>query len=343
MIFIDACNRKETPYTPIWLMRQAGRYLSEYREVRAKVGNFLDLCKNVELATEVTLQPIDILDCDAAILFSDILVIPLEMGLELDFIKNEGPKFQQYIRNNDDLKLLQPMAHKRLDYVYDTISLTRSKLNKEKALIGFCGAPWTLATYMIEGQGSKTYTNSKKMLHTNPKLLHSILERLSDELKMYLELQIKAGVNAVMIFDSWAGALEKNSYFEFGFNYINNIAKYIKSKYPHIPIIAFPKGVGGFLNAFNMIEKNFDVFGIDWGIDIQYAKHTLGEKFVLQGNLEPCRIYDFNAMEQGVDEIVKIMGKKSGHIFNLGHGMLPDLPRENAIKLVQMIKNKTKR
>lgn len=343
MIFIDACKRKETPYTPIWMMRQAGRYLDEYKEVRAKAGNFLDLCKNPALATEVTLQPIDVLDCDAAILFSDILVVPLEMGLGLSFLKNEGPKFDNCIRNENDLKILQPNAYKRLDYVYDTISSTRSKLSKDKALIGFCGAPWTLATYMIEGQGSKTYANSKKMLYTNPNLLHSILERLSIELKSYLESQIKAGVNAVMIFDSWAGALEESAYFEFGYNYINDIASFIKNKYPNIPIIVFPKGIGGFLQAFSTLESNFDVFGIDWGISIKNAKNILGNKFVLQGNLEPCRIYDINAMEKGVDEIINIMGKTSGHIFNLGHGMLPDLPRENAIKLVQMVREKTKR
>lgn len=343
MIFIDACKRKETPYTPIWMMRQAGRYLDEYKEVRAKAGNFLDLCKNPALATEVTLQPIDVLDCDAAILFSDILVIPLEMGLGLSFLKNEGPKFDNCIRNENDLKILQPDAHKRLDYVYDTISNTRSKLSKDKALIGFCGAPWTLATYMIEGQGSKTYANSKKMLYTNPNLLHSILERLSIELKSYLESQIKAGVNAVMIFDSWAGALEESAYFEFGYNYINDIASFIKNKYPNIPIIVFPKGIGGFLNEFSNLESNFDVFGIDWGISMKNAKNALGDKFVLQGNLEPCRIYDINAMEKGVDEIINIMGKTNGHIFNLGHGMLPDLPRENAVKLVQMVKEKTKR
>lgn len=343
MIFIDACKRKETPYTPIWMMRQAGRYLDEYKEVRAKAGNFLDLCKNPALATEVTLQPIDVLDCDAAILFSDILVVPLEMGLGLSFLKNEGPKFDNCIRNENDLKILQSNAYKRLDYVYDTISSTRSKLSKDKALIGFCGAPWTLATYMIEGQGSKTYANSKKMLYTNPNLLHSILERLSIELKSYLESQIKAGVNAVMIFDSWAGALEESAYFEFGYKYINDIASFIKNKYPNVPIIVFPKGIGGFLSAFSNLESNFDVFGIDWGISIKNAKNILGNKFVLQGNLEPCRIYDINAMEKGVDEIINIMGKTSGHIFNLGHGMLPDLPRENAIKLVQLVKEKTKR
>ncbi|RAX54253.1 uroporphyrinogen decarboxylase [Helicobacter sp. 16-1353] len=343
MIFIDACKRKDTPYTPIWLMRQAGRYLSEYREVRAKAGNFLDLCKNPALSCEVTLQPIDILDCDAAILFSDILVIPLEMGLGLNFLKNEGPKFETCIRNNNDLGILQTNAYKKLDYVYDTISLTRAKLSKDKALIGFCGAPWTLATYMIEGQGSKTYTHSKKMLYTNPNLLRNILEKLTNELKLYLESQIKAGVDAIMIFDSWAGALEEKAYIEFGFNYINEIADYIKKTYSNIPIIVFPKGVGGFLDRFANLNSNFDVFGIDWGTSMKNAKHILGDKFVLQGNLEPCRIYDMEAMESGIDDIINIMGNTSGHIFNLGHGMLPDLPVSNAIRLVQLVREKTKR
>ncbi|MDE6886826.1 MAG: uroporphyrinogen decarboxylase [Helicobacteraceae bacterium] len=343
MIFIDACFRRETPYTPIWLMRQAGRYLNEYREVRSKAGSFLDLCKNVTLATEVTLQPIDILDCDAAILFSDILVIPLEMGMELNFVKNEGPKFESSIRNTEDLSKLTSGAHNKLSYVYDTISSVRTKLPRDKALIGFCGAPWTLATYMIEGQGSKTYANSKKMLYQNPKLLHAILQKVSDELKVYLKSQIKAGANAVMLFDSWAGALEMSAYFEFGFNYINDIAKDIKKDYPNIPIIAFPKGVSGYLEAFSNIEKNFEVFGIDWGTNMSYAKKILGSSFVLQGNMEPSRIYDLDSMIKGVEEIISVMGNKAGHIFNLGHGMLPDLPRENAIKLVQLVKEKTKR
>ncbi len=343
MIFIDACNRKETPYTPIWLMRQAGRYLNEYKEVRKKAKDFLALCKDSALATEVTLQPIDILDCDAAILFSDILVVPFEMGLELEFVANEGPKFLSCIRNESDINILRCGAHKRLDYVYDAISMIRAKLDKNKALIGFCGAPWTLATYMIEGSGSKSYTHCKKILYSNPALLHTILSLVSEELKLYLESQINAGVNAVMIFDSWAGALEKQAYMEFGFRYINEITTYIKSKYTNIPIIVFPKGVGGYLEAFSKVEKNFEVFGIDWGIPIKKAKDILGEKFVLQGNLEPARIYDESRMLQGAEEIINIMGNQAGHIFNIGHGMLPDLPRENAIKLVQFIKEQTKR
>lgn len=344
MIFIDACLRKPTPYTPIWLMRQAGRYLSEYRAVRERAGSFLDLCKSVDLATQVTLQPVEIFDLDAAILFSDILLIPLEMGLGLEFVKDEGPKFAKTFRAESDLKALKCGASTRLNYVYDAVSAIRAKLPKDKALIGFCGAPWTLATYMIEGQGSKTYTHSKKMLYTNPQLLHALLSRISDELKAYLEGQIRAGANAVMIFDSWAGALEHSAYMEFGFKYILEITAYLKAKYPQNPLIVFPKGVGGYLQHFGDIKGvNFEVFGVDWGCDLKNAKEILGKKFVLQGNLEPARLYDEKAMEAGIDEILSIMGKKDGHIFNLGHGMLPDLPRESVAKLVQIVREKTKR
>lgn len=334
MIFIDACFRKQTPYTPIWLMRQAGRYLSEYRATRAKAGGFLDLCKNVNLATEVTLQPVEILDVDAAILFSDILVVPLEMGLPLEFLSGEGPHFNRTITTLEDVKALGS-AQDKLGYVYDTVSSIRSKLPKDKALIGFCGSPWTLATYMIEGQGSKTYAKSKAMLYKQPQVLRALLERLSDELKAYLEGQIQAGANAVQIFDSWAGALEQEAYLEFSWKYMKDIAKYIKGKYPHIPVMLFPKGIGAYLDK---ITGEFDVFGVDWGTPMNLAKEKLGGKYVLQGNLEPSRLYDVDSMRKGVKEILDIMGKDGGHIFNLGHGMLPDLPRENAIELVKMVR-----
>ncbi len=212
MIFIDACFRKKTPYTPIWMMRQAGRYLSEYQESRKKAGSFLELCKNSDLATEVTLQPVEVLGVDAAILFSDILVVPLEMGLNLEFIPKKGPHFLETITDLKSVESLKVGAYKQLNYVYDTISQTRQKLSKEKALIGFCGSPWTLATYMIEGEGSKSYAKSKKMLYSEPEVLKALLEKLSLELIEYLSLQIQAGVNAVMIFDSWASALEKEAY-----------------------------------------------------------------------------------------------------------------------------------
>ena len=334
MIFIDACFRRQTPYTPIWLMRQAGRYLSEYRATRAKAGGFLDLCKNVNLATEVTLQPVEILDVDAAILFSDILVVPLEMGLPLEFLSGEGPHFNRTITTLEDVKALGS-AKDKLGYVYDAVSSIRSKLPKDKALIGFCGSPWTLATYMIEGQGSKTYAKSKAMLYKQPQVLKALLERLSDELKAYLEGQIQAGANAVQIFDSWAGALEQEAYLEFSWKYMKDIAKYIKGKYPHIPVMLFPKGIGAYLDK---IDGEFDVFGVDWGTPMNLAKEKLGKKYVLQGNLEPSRLYDVDSMRRGVKEILDIMGKDGGHIFNLGHGMLPDLPRENAIELVKMVR-----
>ncbi|ANV98396.1 uroporphyrinogen decarboxylase [Helicobacter enhydrae] len=340
MIFVDAALRKPTPYTPIWMMRQAGRYLSEYRQTRAKAGGFLDLCQNVELATEVTLQPVEILDVDAAILFSDILVVPNAMGMELNFLAGEGPKFTQTIRTDEDIKKLDTQITSRLDYVYETLVSVRAKLPQDKALIGFCGSPWTLATYMIEGEGSKTYPHSKKMLYTQPALLHNLLQKLTKELEAYLERQINAGANAVMIFDSWAGALELESYLHFSWAYMKEIAQTLKSKYPHIPVILFPKGVGAYLEY---LDGNFDVLGVDWGTPMSLAKEKLGAKYVLQGNLEPARLYDKEAMEKGVDEIVAVMGKTQGHIFNLGHGMIPDLPRENAIELVKMVKEKTKR
>lgn len=333
MIFIDACFKKKTPYTPVWFMRQAGRYLSEYKEVRAKAGDFLSLCKNPSLASEVTLQPVDILGVDAAILFSDILVVPLEMGMELGFYAGEGPKFSKPIENEAALNALNDNAHTRLNYVYDTISLTREKLAKDKALIGFCGAPWTLATYMIEGEGSKTYAKSKKLLYSNPQFLHKLLEIITHNLQNYLESQIKAGVNAVMVFDSWAAALECEAYLEFGWEYCKKIASFIKNKYPHIPIILFPKGISGFLDK---ISGEFDVFGVDWSTPLSLAKEKLGDKYTLQGNLEPCRIYNKDSMLKGAKDILELM-KGSSHIFNLGHGMLPDLPRENAIELVRFI------
>ena len=339
MIFIDACFKKQTPYMPTWLMRQAGRYLSEYKATRAKAGSFLDLCQNVALASEVTLQPVDILGVDAAILFSDILVVPLEMGLDLQFLAGEGPKFSQTIQSDSDIDRLKVGAFKNLEYVYDCVSLTRSKLPKDKALIGFCGSPWTLATYMIEGEGSKTYTKSKKMLYTNPKLLHKLLAKLSDDLKGYLSKQIESGVNAVQIFDSWAGALECSAYMEFSWRYMSDIARFLKGKYPHIPIMLFPKGIAGFLEHIN---GDFDVFGVDWSTPMELAKAKLGSKYVLQGNLEPARLYDKRAMIAGVEEILRVVGNEP-HIFNLGHGMLPDLPRENAIELIQIVREKTKR
>lgn len=338
MIFIDACFGKQTPYTPVWMMRQAGRYLPEYMAVRQEVGDFISLCKDYKKASEVTLQPIDILGVDAAILFSDILVVPLEMGMELKFLKDIGPVFSSKISSIDDLdKLSGERAIKNLSYVYDTVKLTREKLSEDKALIGFCGAPWTIVTYMIEGGSTKTYNLSKKMLYANPQLLHAILRKVTNTLKQYLEEQIIAGANAVQIFDSWAGALEQNAYLEFGFSYIEELVSYIKDKYPRIPIIVFPKGISGFLPK---IDGKFDVFGVDWSTPLKFAKETLGKKYVLQGNMEPTRLYSIDAIDEGVDDILGIMRGKR-HIFNLGHGILPDIPVKNAKYFVKSVQEKS--
>ncbi len=337
-IFVDACLGKETPYTPVWMMRQAGRYLPEYMAVRKEAGNFLNLCHDPQKAAEVTLQPLDIVGVDAAILFSDILVIPDEMGMDLRFVKGEGPKFSDPIRTQEDLDRLigGKEAASRLTYVYETIALLRKELDSrgdEKALIGFTGAPWTLATYMIEGQGTKTYNICKKMMYANPELLHNILAKVTDVVKLYMEKQIESGVDVVQIFDSWAAAIEPSKYDEFSWKYMVEIADYLKAKYPEVPIIMFPKGVASFIER-GLVYGNFDVFGVDWGTPMALAKEKLGEKYVLQGNMEPCRLYSKEATTECVEAIQEIMGGKR-HIFNLGHGILPDVPVENAIHFVK--------
>ncbi len=334
-IFVDACLRKETPYTPVWMMRQAGRYLPEYMEVRAKAGNFLNLCHNPEMACEVTIQPLDIVGVDAAILFSDILVIPNEMGMDLEFIKGEGPVFHKPVKTEEDVDALLggEEAADKLTYVYDTIKLLKQKLPEDKALIGFTGAPWTLATYMIEGQGTKTYNICKKMMYSNPELLHKILRKVTEVVKYYMIKQIEAGADVVQIFDSWAAAIEPGRYDEFSWKYMVEIAEYIKEKYPEIPVIMFPKGVSAFINMGG-VYGNFDVFGVDWGTPMAMAKEKLGEKYVLQGNMEPCRLYSKEETTKCVEAIQKTM-QGEGHIFNLGHGILPDVPVENAIHFVK--------
>ena len=340
MIFIDACLKKPTPYTPVWMMRQAGRYLPEYMRVRSAAGDFLSLCKDYKKASEVTIQPVEILGVDAAILFSDILVVPLEMGMDLKFVQGEGPVFSGPIKTKDDLDRLDVQKSiKNLNYVYDTIKLTRENLAQDKALIGFCGAPWTIATYMIEGGGTKTYAVSKKFLYSNPEFMHQILAKVTAALIGYMKEQIRAGVNAVQIFDSWAAALEEQAYFEFGFSYINKIVDSVKAEFPHIPVIVFPKGISGYLDK---ISGNFDVFGVDWSTPIELAKEKLSPRYVLQGNMEPTRLYSKKAIDEGVDKILSTM-KGAPHIFNLGHGILPDVPVENAKYFIKEVQRKSAR
>ncbi|MBR8464965.1 uroporphyrinogen decarboxylase [Campylobacter sp. faydin G-140] len=340
MIFVDACLKKPTPYTPVWMMRQAGRYLPEYMAVRSSAGDFLSLCKDYKKASEVTIQPVDILGVDAAILFSDILVVPLEMGMKLEFVKGEGPVFPNPIKTREDLaKLDIKEAIKNLNYVYDTIKLTRDKLAKDKALIGFCGAPWTIATYMIEGGGTKTYAISKKLLYSDPEFMHDILNKVTATLIGYVKEQIHAGVNAIQIFDSWASALEMSAYFEFGFSYIINIVDAIKAEFPEIPVIVFPKGISGYLDK---IYGNFDVFGVDWSTPLDLAREKLSPQYVLQGNMEPARLYSVKAIDDGIDKVFSAM-KGMPHIFNLGHGILPDIPVEHAKYFIKQVQEKSRK
>ncbi|MCF6172632.1 MAG: uroporphyrinogen decarboxylase [Campylobacteraceae bacterium] len=338
-IFVDACKGKKTPYTPVWMMRQAGRYLPEYMEVRKEAGDFLSLCKNPQKACEVSLQPVDIVGVDASIMFSDILVVPLEMGMELGFVKGEGPVFANPITCMKDVEKLDVQkAAKELKYVYDTIKLIRGKLSADKALIGFCGAPWTLATYMIEGSGTKTYAKVKKLIYTQPELMHALLKKVTEALKLYMKNQIQSCIDVAMVFDSWAAALEESAYFEFSWNYIKELASFLKSNYPDTPIIVFPKGISGYLDK---IDGDFDVFGVDWSTPIELAKEKLGDKYVLQGNMEPTRLYSKKAIDKGIDKVIKVM-KNERHIFNLGHGILPDVPVENAKYFIKTVQEKTK-
>ena len=334
MIFVDACLRKPTPYAPVWLMRQAGRYLQEYRATRAKAADFIDFCRRPDLAAEATLQPIDILGVDAAILFSDILVVPLEMGMEVEFVKDRGPLLPRPVRTASDVERLSDNAPENLGFVYEAVRLIRNKLASNKALIGFAGSPWTLATYMVEGQGSKNYSVIKQMAYANPALLHALLAKIAACVSAYLVRQIRAGANAVQLFDSWGGALEQSAFLEFSWHYLLLIAHKIKREFPTVPIILFSKGAGSYLES---ISGEFDVFGVDWNTPLARAKTVLFDRYALQGNMEPMRLYSQEATQRGVEDIFNIMGKENGFIFNLGHGMQPDFSPENTKFLVDLV------
>ena len=336
--YLKALLRESVDYTPVWMMRQAGRYLPEYKATRAQAGDFMSLCRNADLACEVTLQPLRRYDLDAAILFSDILTIPDAMGLGLSFGAGEGPKFARPIECKSAVENLPiPDPEEELQYVMNAVRTIRGELKGEVPLIGFSGSPWTLATYMVEGSGSKNYANVKKMLYSNPQLLHSMLRKITNALKGYISAQINAGADAIQIFDSWAGALEMNAYLEFAWSYISELCDYIRKNHPNTAIIVFPKGVGAFIEN---LQAGYDVLGISWDMPLKIAKDKMGAKYVLQGNLEPCRLYDTMAIEDGVDEILNIMRGKR-HIFNLGHGILPDIPVKNARYLIDYVREKS--
>lgn len=320
-------------------MRQAGRYLPEYRAVRAK-ADFLTMCKTPELAAEVTLQPIDIINVDAAIIFSDILVIPEAMGMHLEMHEGRGPVFPKPIRNEQDaneLKNIDPT--KDLKYVLDAVSLTKKELNNRVPLIGFSGSPWTLLTYMVEGRGSKNFTEVKKLIYNNPSLAHKILEKLSDVIADYLSAKIESGCNAVQIFDTWGGVLSPNNFLEFSLQYVEKIISKIKRK--DEPVIFFAKGVHH--NIDRMASSGADVLGLDWTMDLGNVRKQVGNKVALQGNLDPTILYgNKEYIHQEVKRVLGSFGNGNGHIFNLGHGILPDIDPENVKALVQYVKEESK-
>ena len=339
-LFLRACKRLPVERTPVWIMRQAGRYLPEYRAVREK-ADFLTLCKTPELAAEVSIQPVDIIGVDAAIIFSDILVIPEAMGMELELIESKGPVFSHPLRNENDLKMLNPIdPSKDLKYVLDAVALTKKELNNRVPLIGFSGSPWTLMTYMVEGKGSKTFSNVKKLIYNNPALAHKILDKLSTAVSQYLSAKIEAGVNAVQIFDTWGGILTPHEFREFSLEYISKVISNIKRN--DESIIVFSKGVHYKLNE--LADSGADVIGLDWTMDIGEVRNQIGNKVALQGNMDPTVLYaNNNAIKNEVIRILNSFGEGAGHIFNLGHGILPDIEPEKAKAMVQFVKEESKK
>lgn len=337
-LFLRACKKQDVERTPIWIMRQAGRYLPEYREVRAK-SDFLTMCKTPELAAEVTIQPVDLVGVDAAILFSDILVIPEAMGMHLEMNEGKGPVFPSPIRTVDDAKKLKDIdPTKELKYVLDAVTLTKRILDNRVPLIGFSGSPWTLLTYMVEGKGSKNFSEVKKLIYNNPKLAHFLLDKLSNVISEYLSAKIEAGCNAVQIFDTWGGVLSQKDFNEFSLSYVEKIISNIKRK--DEPVIFFAKGVHHSLDKMASIGAN--VLGLDWTMDLGKVRDQVGDRVALQGNMDPTVLYaDKDYINKEVNRVLASFGTGNGHVFNLGHGVLPDIDPENVKALVQFVKEES--
>lgn len=321
--FLKALKRQPVDRTPVWMMRQAGRYLPEYKATRAQAGDFLSLCKNHELACEVTLQPLRRYALDAAILFSDILTVPDAMGLGLYFAEGEGPKFKKTVRTQKDVDALK-VIHTKLDlsYVLKAVSTIRHELNGEVPLIGFSGSPWTLATYMIEGGSSKDFRHAKAMMYDTPERLHQILDILADSVIDYLNAQIEAGAQAVQIFDTWGGLLAHDKYQEFSLNYMQKIVSGLIKEHEGqvIPCILFTKGGGQWLEW--MADTGADALGLDWTTHIGQARERVGHKVALQGNLDPSVLYASpEQIRLQVKRVLDEFGHHNGHVFNLGHGI----------------------
>lgn len=339
--FINALLRQPVDKTPIWIMRQAGRYLPEYRKIRAQAGSFMALCQNPELACEVTLQPLRRFDLDAAILFSDILTIPDAMGLGLSFVAGEGPKFAHPIRDTAAIKALGvPDPEQELAYVPAAVRLIKQALAGRVPLIGFSGSPWTLATYMVEGQSSKTFSRVKGLLYDEPQAMTQLLATLSDAVVAYLNAQIAAGVDAVMLFDTWGGILSPADYEAFSLAPMRRIIEHLNlgTGADRIPVIVFTKNGGQWLEK--IAACGCDAVGLDWTIDIAEARRRVGQQVALQGNLDPAVLYaQPSVITTKAQAILQQFEGQPGHVFNLGHGIHPDVPPEHVQHLVDCVHN----
>ncbi|OAI28325.1 MULTISPECIES: uroporphyrinogen decarboxylase [Methylomonas] len=339
-LFLRALLKQPVERTPVWMMRQAGRYLPEYRATRAKAGSFMQLCTNPELACEVTLQPLERFGFDAAILFSDILTIPDAMGLGLSFAEGEGPQFAHPIRTADDVKRLPiPDPETELRYVVDAVRLIKTNLRNRLPLIGFSGSPWTLATYMVEGKGSKSFQKVKSMMFEEPALMHQMLDKLAQAVAAYLNAQIAAGADAVMLFDTWGGMLSHDDYLEFSLRYARQVRELLNTQRDgrQIPTILFTKGGGLWLET--MADTGYDALGLDWQTDIANARARVGAKVALQGNMDPITLYAKpEVIRAKVGKILHDFGHGTGHVFNLGHGILPDIAPEHVKAMVDAVR-----
>jgi len=338
-LLLRALLRQPTPRTPVWMMRQAGRYLPEYRQSRKRAGGFLDLCQNTELACEVTLQPLDRYRLDAAILFSDILTIPHAMGLGLYFAEGEGPKFERPLRTEADIRQLTvPDPADGLRYVTDAVSLIRRELKGRVPLIGFSGSPWTLATYMIEGGSSKNYAHAKAMLYGRPDLMHQLLDTLAQSVTAYLNAQVEAGAQALMIFDTWGGVLTPASYREFSVAPVRKIVSGLirEREGRTIPVVFFTKNGGAWLE--DAASTGADGLGCDWTQDLGDARRRVGHRVSLQGNLDPSALYaPPEAIRAQVAAVLASYGHGPGHVFNLGHGIHPEVDPEHAGAMIEAV------
>ncbi len=333
-LLIRAALGKDVERTPVWLMRQAGRILPQYRAIRNSLSGFKELVETPELAAEVTIQPVDILGVDAAIIFSDILVVPEAMGLTYQMIEKKGPWFENTIQSLNDVNdLVIPDVNDQLSYVLDAIKITKSELDGRVPLIGFAGAPWTIFSYMIEGQGSKTFSKAKKMLYSNPELSHKLLQKITTTTIKYLKAQIKAGADVVQVFDSWAGILSHQQYLEFGIKYVKEICDAINE----VPITVFSKGA--YFARKELGELNCNTIGLDWNMDIIESRALIGHNKTLQGNLDPCVLYsDFKSIENQTNQMLCKFGKNR-HIANLGHGVYPDISPDKVICFIEAVKS----